>query len=99
MDGNAGQFMMDGWINYRQMDGNIGQFRVDGNCAIYDGQEFWTIYDGQIDGNFGHIWMDGLTFLSLAVQLSILSVTTRLVVILAQTCNKSPYFKTLTKLF
>jgi len=44
---------------------------------------------GWMDGNFSKFRMDGLTFLSLAVQLSILSVTTRLVVILAQTCNKS----------
>lgn len=49
MDGNAGQFMMDGWINYRQMDGNIGQIRVDGNFVQF-----------MMDRNFGQFMMDRL---------------------------------------
>lgn len=74
------------------MDGHFGKFMMD------RWMEIWTIYDGWRN-IFGQFRMDGLTFLSLAVQLSILSVTTRLVVILAQTCNKYLYFKTLKKWF
>lgn len=36
------------------MDGNVRQFMIDRLMKMLDnlGWKFWTIYDGQIDGNF-----------------------------------------------